>query len=59
MNHYKENDRKLYLFEKIKPSHYEYKGEVEAIGKPFQEQQNDTDGKERKVYVFPLKTTNK
>lgn len=55
LNHYKENEQKLYLFEKLKPSHYEYKGEVEVVDEPFQEKQKDDDGKERKVYVFPIK----
>ena len=54
LNHYKENNQKLYLFEKLKPSHYEYKGEVEAVDEPFQETQKDAEDKERNVYVFPL-----
>lgn len=53
--HANANDMKLYLFEKQKPSHYEYKGEVEIAGDPFQEKQQDADDEERKVYVFPLK----
>ena len=53
--HAEENGQKLYLFEKLKPSHYEYVGEVEKAGKPFKEKQADEEGKERNVYVFPLK----
>lgn len=52
---YKENGQKLYLFEKLKPSHYKYKGEVEVDGKPFTETQKDSEGNNRKVYVFPTK----
>ena len=55
LNHHKENNQKIYLFEELKPSHYEYKGEVETVKEPFQEKQTDAEGKERKVYVFPLK----
>lgn len=53
--HADENDMTLYLFEKQKPSHYEYKGEVEIGDEPFQENQKDADDEDRKVYVFPLK----
>ena len=49
------NGQKLYLFEKLKPSHYEYVGEVIKAGKPFKEKQKDEEGNERDVYVFPLK----
>lgn len=50
-----ENEQKLYLFEKQKPSHYEYMGEVEQVGKPFKEKQEDEESNERDVYVFPFK----
>ncbi|PMB83583.1 hypothetical protein [Dolosicoccus paucivorans] len=53
--HYKDNGQSLYLFEKLKPSHYEYKGEVEVDGKPFKETQKDSEGDKRTVYVFPIK----
>lgn len=57
--HYKENKMKLYLFEKQKPSKYAYKGEVQVVDEPFQEKQEDEEGKERKVYVFKLKLVEK
>lgn len=41
LNHSKENQQKLYLFDKQTPSHYEYKGEVEIIDDPFKEQQKE------------------
>lgn len=53
--HSEENGQKLFLFEKQKPSHYEYKGEVKKDGEPFTEKQQDEEGKERNVFVFPLK----
>lgn len=55
LSHADENDMILYLFEKQKPSHYEYKGEVEIAVEPFREKQKDADDEERKTYVFPLK----
>ena len=53
--HCEENNQNLYLFEKQKPSHYEYKGQVKKDGEPFKEKQKDEEGHEREVFVFPLK----
>lgn len=55
LTHYKEENMKLYLFEKQKPSHYAYKGEAKVIDEPFQEKQKDIEGDTRTVYVFPVK----
>lgn len=55
LSNYKEKCQKLYLFEKQKPSHYEYQAEVEMVDSPFTEKPEDEEGKNRKVYVFPIK----
>lgn len=45
----------VHLFEVHQPQMYTYDGEVTLAGEPYQENQNDVDGNNRKVWVFPLK----
>lgn len=47
----------VYLFEVEKKTCYTYRGIVELCAEPFQERQIDEDGKERNVWIFPLKVT--
>ena len=50
-----EQDLGVFLFEVFEPRKYTYIGEVELADKPYQEKQKDLDGKDRKVWIFPLK----
>lgn len=45
----------VHLFEVLQPTVYTYQGEVELVGKPYQETQPDEKGQVRKVWMFPLK----
>lgn len=47
--------RPVYLFEVFKPQKYTFRGRVELAGKPFESSGADSAGKERKIWVFPLK----
>lgn len=49
------HDIQVHLFEVYKPKKYTYKGRVKLAGKPFQEIQEDEAGRDRKVWIFPLK----
>jgi 5-methylcytosine-specific restriction enzyme A len=44
----------VHLFEVHRPHIYTYNGEVVLAGEPYQENQVDADGNDRKVWVFPL-----
>lgn len=53
-----ESDRngvEIHFFEVMKPREYTYRGQVELAGEPYQDQQKDQDGKQRLVWVFPLR----
>jgi 5-methylcytosine-specific restriction protein A len=45
----------VHLLEAVEPLKYTYVGEVELIGAPYQEEQLDDAGQERKVWMFPLR----
>lgn len=45
----------IHLFEVFKDKEYTYVGEVVLDSEPYSETQEDEQGSERKVYVFPLK----
>ena len=48
------NGVKIFLFEVFKPKEYIYQGIVKLEEKPYQEVQKDVEGKNRKVWIFPL-----
>lgn len=45
----------VYLFEVHIKNEYLYKGIVQLVETPYQETQIDTNGRERKVWIFPVK----
>lgn len=49
------NGVKVYLFETIEKNRYRFEGQVESAAAPYQEQQIDSEGRSRLVWVFPLK----
>ncbi|PFL68883.1 HNH endonuclease [Bacillus anthracis] len=50
-----ENGVSIYLFEAFRPGEHIFMGQVKLIEEPFQEIQEDTQGKDRKVWVFPIR----
>lgn len=53
-----ESQQRTFLFNKLKPAHYQYLGEV-TVGTPQESQQKDSNGQMRRVYLFPLTLKNK
>lgn len=58
-----ESDRngvEIHFFEVMRPREYTYLGKVELEGEPYQDRQKDQDGRQRLVWIFPLrlKTSN-
>ena len=51
----KTNGVDVHFFEVFIEKRYTYQGQVVLAGEPFQEEQDDKDGNNRKVWVFPLK----
>lgn len=49
------NGVEVHLFEVFSPGQYTYQGIVELVDDPYYEMQNDQNGNERKVVIFPLK----
>ncbi len=49
------NGVKVYLFEAIEKERYRFEGQVELASDPYQEQQLDSEGRPRTVWVFPLR----
>lgn len=49
------NGVKVYLFEAIEKNRYRFEGQVELTADPYQEQQIDSEGRSRLVWVFPLR----
>ncbi|HEY4075380.1 MAG TPA: HNH endonuclease [Rhizomicrobium sp.] len=49
------NGVSVYLFEALSPQKYTFAGKVELSGPAYQEQQIDTKGVNRKVWMFPLR----
>lgn len=45
----------VHLFEVLRPAEYIYRGEVKLVEKPYQKNQNDDNGRPRKVWMFPIK----
>lgn len=53
-----QNGVEIHFFEVLKPKEYTYRGEVQLAGEPYQELQKDRDGRQRMVWVFPLRLLN-
>ena len=51
----KNNGVEVHLFEVFKPGKYVYQGLVELASDPYEEIQEDDEGKPRKVWMFPVK----
>ncbi|WP_269897795.1 HNH endonuclease [Lysinibacillus sp. JK80] len=49
------NGVEIHFFEVMKPREYTYRGQVELAGEPYQGQQKDQDGRQRLVWIFPLR----
>lgn len=49
------NGVEIHFFEVMKPREYTYRGQVELAGEPYQGQQKDQDGRQRIVWIFPLR----
>ncbi|WP_427071281.1 HNH endonuclease [Lysinibacillus fusiformis] len=49
------NGVEVHFFEVMKPKEYTYRGQVEIAGEPYQGQQKDQDGRQRLVWIFPLR----
>jgi 5-methylcytosine-specific restriction protein A len=49
------NGVELYLFESFDSNDYIYHGRVSLAGDPYYEQENDIDGRRRRVVKFPIK----
>lgn len=45
----------VHLFEVMDPGEYTYCGRIELVSKPYTETQPDQDGKERLVWMFPVR----
>jgi 5-methylcytosine-specific restriction protein A len=57
LNESKNNGVNVYLFEVLEPRKYTFTGQVELAGEPYQEVQEDVEGNDRKVWMFPLSFT--
>ena len=55
LNESESNGVGVHLFEVLNPKKYTYVGPVELADKPYQEMQLDSTGKDRKVWMFPLR----
>lgn len=55
LNESRETGILVYLFEMFNEQKYRYRGIVELVAKPFQENEKDANGDVRKVWKFPLK----
>jgi 5-methylcytosine-specific restriction protein A len=49
------NGVSAYLFEVYSPKQYTYRGQVKLAGNPYRSKQEDTSGKPRTVWMFPLR----
>jgi 5-methylcytosine-specific restriction protein A len=57
LNESNTNGVELHLFEVYEPTKYIYRGKVRLEHSPYQQNQLDPTGQIRKVWIFPLKTT--
>lgn len=55
LNESKFNGVDVHLFEVMEPGEYTYCGRVELVAEPYTEIQPDQEGKERLVWMFPVK----
>lgn len=58
LNHSNETGIDVYLFEVEHKTQYTYRGQVKLCDEPFQENQKDIKGNDRKVWMFPLSHVN-
>jgi len=49
------NGVEIHFFEVMKLRNYTYRGQVELVGEPYQDNQKDQDGRQRLVWIFPLR----
>lgn len=49
------NGVEVYLFEVFKEKEYTFRGKVSLVDEPYKSRQNDNEGKERDVWIFPVK----
>jgi len=49
------NGVEVHLFEVFQPGKYIYQGRVELAADPYEERQLDTEGKDRRVWMFPVR----
>lgn len=49
-----DSDIEVHLFEVLKATEYIYRGQVSLMGKPYQEEQLDSKGLLRTVWMFPI-----
>lgn len=45
----------VHLFEVMEPGEYTYCGRIELVSKPYTETQPDQDGRDRRVWMFPVR----
>lgn len=50
-----QNGVEIHFFEVMKPREYTYRGQVQLAGEPYKAQQKDQDGRQRLVWIFPLR----
>ncbi|WP_242268887.1 hypothetical protein [Bacillus cereus group sp. BfR-BA-01352] len=55
----RENGIDVYLFEAFETGKHIFMGQVELVKQPFQKIQEDTQGADRNVWVFPIQLSNK
>jgi len=49
------NGVNIYLFEAVDKNQYRFDGQVQLASDPYQEQQSDSEGRSRLVWIFPLR----
>lgn len=54
LNESRSNGISVFLFEVLEPKKYTFTGRVHLVGEPYQEVQEDIEGNDRKVWMFPL-----
>lgn len=53
-----QNATPIYYFEVYTQVHYTYRGKILPAGDPFQKVEPDSNGNQRKVWIFPLRLAN-
>lgn len=55
LNEMNSNGVDVHLFEVMDPGEYTYCGRIEMVGRPYTDTQEDQDGRDRLVWVFPVR----